>query len=147
MNNRGYALLDVIVALMLASLMLYAGLRFFYVGGAHVAGAKSRTVSANLAAEQIELIRSAAYDSIGSTGSTNPWYSGEIPAVGIIPAEQTLRRANADYRVKVYVTHVDSPEDKIGSSDVDGSQDMKRVFVVVEGTDYPVRLSTLVVRP
>lgn len=147
-SQAGFALMETLIAFILVSAVLWVGMRFFYVASKQVSGARVRTVAASLANETLELIRTRAYDTIGlKTPAANPWYSGEPIATASpgINHDQTLTRYGVEYRVRTYVTYVDSPADGVGVGDADGAQDYKRVFVTVDWTDaYQIRMSTLV---
>jgi type II secretory pathway pseudopilin PulG len=147
-RQAGFALLETLIAFILVGAVLWVGMRFFYIASKQVGGARVRTVAASLANETLELVRTRAYDTIGlKTPAANPWYSSEPIATaspGIIH-DQTLSRYGIDYRVRTYITYVDSPADGEGVGDADGTQDYKRVFVTVDWTDaYQIRMSTLV---
>lgn len=147
-RQAGFALLETLIAFILVGAVLWVGMRFFYVASKQVAGARVRTVAASLANEKLELIRTRAYESIGlKMPAANPWYPSEPIATaspGIIQ-DETVTRYGIEYRVRTYVTYVDSPADGVGVGDADGTQDYKRVFVTVDWTDaYQIRMSTLV---
>ncbi len=132
--------METLLAFILMGVVLWAGLRFFYVGSAHVGGARIRTVGASLANEQIEMIRNRSYASIGLANPvSNPWYPTEpiVTAIPGIPEDQTITRYGIAYRVRTYVTYV--------AADADGTQDYKRVFVTVDWPGaFQIRMSTLV---
>ncbi len=148
LREAGFALLETLLAFILMGMVLWAGMRFFYVGSAQVAGARVRTVGANLANEQIELIRNRSYATIGlASPEANPWYPTEpiVTASPGIPHDQTMTRYGIAYRVRMYVTYVDSPDDGLGAADADGTQDYKRVLVTVDWPGaFQIRMSTLV---
>lgn len=147
-GQAGFALLETLISFVLMTTVLWAGMRFFYVGSVHVGGARIRTVAASLANETLELIRTRPYDTIGlNMPMANPWYSSEpiVTARSGLIQDQTITRYGVAYRVRTYVTYVDSPADGLGAADADGSQDYKRVFVTVDWPDtHQVRMSTLV---
>lgn len=147
-DPRGFFLLETIVALTLIALVLWTGLRFFYVGSTQLRATRLRTVASSLANEQLELIRTRHYGAVGlSMAVANPWYLSETPVTATpgIPPEQTITRSSVGFRVQTWVTFVDSPHDGVGDADADGPQDYKRVFTMVGwpgGTT--VRMSSLV---
>lgn len=147
-NPRGFFLLELVVALSLIALVLWFGLRFFYVGSMQLRGARLRTVASSLANEQLEFIRTRQYGAVGlSTAVANPWYLSETPVTATpgIPPEQTITRSGVNFRVQTWVTFVDSPQDGLGDADPDGPQDYKRVFTMVDGPGgTTVRMSSLV---
>lgn len=148
-GQAGFALLETLMAFILVGVVLWAGMRFFYVASTHVSGARIRTVGASLANETIELVRNRPYTSIGvNTPVANPWYPTEPIATASpgITHDQIVTRYGIEYRVRTYVTFVDSPADGEGAGDADGAQDYKRVFVTVEWPEaYQIRMSTLMV--
>ncbi|MGH2406030.1 MAG: type IV pilus modification PilV family protein [bacterium] len=147
-GQAGFALLETLISFILMAMVLWVGMRFFYVGSAQVSGARVRTVAASLANETIELIRNHPYDAIGlNTPVPNPWYSVEPIATASpgIAQDETITRYGIDYQVRTYITYVDSPTDGVGVGDADGVQDYKRVFVTVDWPGaYQIRMSTLV---
>jgi hypothetical protein len=137
---------------MLVGVVLWAGMRFFYVSSAQVGGARVRTVAANLASERIEFVRNRPYTAIGlSTPVANPWYPTEpiVTASPGITQDQIITRYGIAYQVRTYVTHVDSPADGLGTADADNDpRDYKRVFVTVDWPGaYQIMMSTLVADP
>ncbi len=148
-GQTGFALLETLISFILMSVVLWAGMRFFYIGSAQVSGARVRTVAASLANETLELIRNRPYATIGlTTPVANPWYASEpIATAGPgVTQDQTISRYGIAYQVRTYISYVDSPTDGVGAADADGTQDYKRVFVTVdwETAAYQIRMSTLV---
>lgn len=147
-RESGFALLETLLSFILMGIVLWAGLRFFHIGAAHVGGARTRTVASSLANESIELIRNRSYPTIGLLSpEPNPWYPTEpiVTSGSGVPYEQNVSRYFVNYRIRTYVTYVDSPADGLGGADADGTQDYKRVFVTVDWPGAPpIRMSTFV---
>lgn len=120
--TRGIGLLDVVIGTTLL-LVVFVGLFGVLQLGTRMAGdSKARTTALALTLEHMEFIRSLPYTSIGTVGGTPP---------GSLLASEALTLNNISYTRTTAIRYVDDEKDGIGVSDTNGSDDYKRVKVVV----------------
>lgn len=125
---RGMSLIDVLIGTALV-VIVFVGLLGLLRASLLVSGvAKARAGATALAGDQMEYVRTLAYDDVGTVGG--------IPA-GMIPASRTESLNGIDYEVRTFIVYVDDPADGLGPADTNGvTTDYKRVKVAVS---YVVR--------
>lgn len=126
-RKRGMTLIDTLVGLAIFVLVftaLFAGVR---LGISVIANNKAKTGALALLNEQMELIRSIPYDTLGT--------SGGIPSGSL--SQSTTTRLNAtNYTIRTLIQYVDQPQDGEGVLDANGiTADAKQAKVEVTWLD------------
>ncbi len=101
-NRRGFSLLESIITIGIVVVVAEVVYSWSFLMLRSGRDAQARTVAAGVATEQLELIRNATYDDIGTTSGY---------PVGIFPSTQTVTRGDLQFRVDIYVDYVDDPFD------------------------------------
>lgn len=126
-SRRGMTLLDVLIGIALYVLVflgLFAGIRLSI---SVIATNKAKTGALALATEQMELIRSIPYDSLGTVGG--------IPN-GTLAQSATTTLNATEYTIRTLIIYVDLPADGEGGSDDNGiTADAKEAKVEVSWED------------
>ena len=125
-NNRGFSLVEVIVASALL-VVVFAGIAGAFKTILELTFYNKTKLSAlALVNEELELVRNMSYNNIGTVSG--------IPS-GNIPQTETISLNGTDYTRRVLVQYVDAPEDGIGSADTNGIvTDYKKAKVEVSWT-------------
>jgi prepilin-type N-terminal cleavage/methylation domain-containing protein len=101
-SQKGFTLIEVIVGVTIFSAIATSS----WIGLSRIFQAnqilRARTTAANLATEQIEIIRNLPYDDVGVPNA--------IPN-GVIPREQNLTRDNYEFLVTTTIRNIDQPFD------------------------------------
>ena len=137
--NKGYAILDAVVATALFAVLFVGFFALMQVGIKTIADHKARAGALALARSKIEFIRSLDYASVGIVGG-NP--------AGVVTATDTETLNAIPYTVQTTITWHDDVEDGLGGSD-SNPHDYKAVKVTVSwqkhaGKSGSVTLSTYV---
>lgn len=144
LNRRGFSLLESLITIGIVVVVAEVVYSWSFLMVRSGRDAQARTVAAGIATEQLELIRNAKYDDIGTTTGY---------PVGIFPATQAIARGDLQFRVDIYVDYVDDPFDGNAAGTIpDKPQDTaptdyKRVEVGVcwnAGCTNPLQLTTTV---
>lgn len=121
--KRGASLIDTIVGIALMLLVFVGVAAAFQLSIEVVNNNKARTGAVSLAQEQIEYIRSLAYDNMG--------VSGGIPA-GNVPQIETVALNGVSYTRRTLIRYYDDPKDGFGAGDTNNiTADSKEVKVEV----------------
>jgi len=140
-RESGFTVVSVLVGLTILSLSLIS-LIPLYVLSAKIAGnSNAKLIATNLANQQLEKVRSLAYDNVGTVAG-NP--------TGTLSADFDKTTDGISFRIKTRVSWVDGDFDGTYPSDSD-PRDYKKVIVTVSWSgslpsDKDVQLSTLVSR-
>lgn len=132
---RGFTLIESLVFLFLFALISLVFFQTYAVGTRLIIESKNRLGATALANQKMEIIRSIAYDTIGTTSG--------IPA-GNLLEDETISVNTKSYHVHTFVQYVDDSFDKTVSTGDAIPTDYKRVRLTVawggEGTDQTVTL-------
>jgi len=110
-TRAGYGLIEILVAVSILGVSILAMWTIFLFANTRVAVARARTVAANLANEQIEIIRNMPYDALGTTtGQPN----------GAIPASQVITRNRINFNIQTIIRYFDHPADGTAQGVVQG---------------------------
>lgn len=140
-RGRGYTLVELLVTIAVFTLVfggLFASIQFVLK---LVSSSKAATSALSIANERMEYIRSLSYNSIGTKSG--------IPN-GPIPQHATSSLNGITFHERTLIQYVDSPDDGMGASDVNGIlADYKQVKVEIswlteEGTSTVYLLSNVV---
>ncbi len=123
----GFTFIEAMVVLFIVSLITLTFYQTWSLGTQHIANAKYRLGASALANQQMEIIRSLIFDSIGTTTG--------IPT-GTLTENQTINANNTTYAVHTVVQFVDDPTDGtlVAGTDI-APNDYKKVTITVSWGD------------
>lgn len=123
LQQRGLSIVEVIVVSGIVAIFFSGLLASFYYTISLVQDSKVRQSALSVAYNQIEYIRSLAYDAVGTVSG--------IPA-GLIPQVATSTLNNISFTTKTLIEYVDDPIDGEGLADANGvTTDYKTAKVTV----------------
>ncbi len=122
-TSRGISLIEALIVASLVSLFfggLFSGLVYSLE---LVRTSKAKLSALSVATDQVEYIRSLAYDSVGTIAGIPP---------GAIPQVSTTTLNNIDFTVRTLVSYIDDDADGLGVSDSNSiTTDYKQAKVIV----------------
>lgn len=120
-NNQGMSLIDVILGIALMMIVFVGIFGAFQLSLELVGNSKSKIGALALGNEQMEFIRSLAYDDVGTVGG--------IPDGDILQNEEIILNG-VTYNRRTFIQYVDDPMDGLGESDTNSiTTDYKLVKV------------------
>ncbi|MBU0546428.1 prepilin-type N-terminal cleavage/methylation domain-containing protein [Patescibacteria group bacterium] len=141
LNKRGFTILELLVAIavfLLFAIGVYGGIQMIFK---IVYQSRMRIVETSILSEELEIVRSLPFESVGIVGGT--------PA-GVLAHEKIINRGGVDFNIVTTVRNIDDPFDgTIGGSPNDSSPaDYKLVemsaICATCAQSAPVILSTIV---
>ena len=120
---RGFTLVDVLVGAALASIIFIGIFGSFQLGFRVVRQTEMRIVAANIANEEMEMLRNLAYEDVGTVGAVIPY------AEGTLEESKVVNRNDLDYDIETKVKYVIDPVDGVGGAEDTCPYDYKRVQV------------------
>lgn len=122
-TKKGFTFIEALAFLFIFSVITLTFYQTWSLGTKHIINSKNRLGATALASQQIEIIRSLPFDSIGTTTG--------IP-VGIIAENQTITESGATYAVHTLIQFVDDATDGTLALGTDAApNDYKKATVTV----------------
>lgn len=133
-TKRGFTLIESLVLLFIFALVGVVFLQVYAVGGRLILESKNRLGATALANQKMEIIRSIAYDEIGTKSWNGTQWVYGIPAGELLQSEDVAVNTRT-YRVTTSVQYVDDAFDGVTPADTIPT-DYKRVRIVVSWGEY-----------
>lgn len=121
-HYRGFTFVEVVIGIALFLIFVVAAYQSYAAIYAAIASSHHKTLAADLANAQFEIMKNLPYSRVGITGG-NP--------NGVIPASQTVIRDRVEFTVNTTIQNIDDPFDGISGSGDAFPADYKLVEVSI----------------
>lgn len=121
--QKGMSIIEVIIVAAIVTIFFSGLFASFYYTISLIQDSKARQTALSVATNQMEFIRSLAYDAVGTVAG--------IPS-GNIPQVSTSTLNGIDFTIRTLIEYVDDPADGLGAADVNGiTTDYKTAKITV----------------